>query len=41
MYDIVVLTQAEYINPKKVDWYVQQVLDEDNYVLEALASQGA
>ena len=40
MYDVVVLTQSEYINPKKVDWYVQQVLDEDNYVLEALASHG-
>jgi len=40
MYDIVVLTQAEYINPKKVDWYVQQVLDEDNYVIEALAARG-
>ena len=40
MYDIVVLTQSEYINPEKVDWYVQQVLDEDNYVIEALAAQG-
>ena len=40
MYDVVVLTQAEYINPEKVDWYVQQVLDEDNYVLEALAAHG-
>ena len=40
MYDIVVLTQAEYINPEKVDWYVQQVLDEDNYVIEALAARG-
>ena len=40
MYDIVVLTQAEYINPEKVDWYVQQVLDEDNYVIEALRTRG-
>ena len=40
MFDIVVLTQAEYINPKKVDWYIQNLLDEDNYVLEALRAQG-
>jgi hypothetical protein len=40
MYDIVVLTQAEYINPKKVYWYVQQVLDEDNYLLDAFAAHG-
>lgn len=40
MYDIVVLTEKAYINPEKVDWYVQQVLDEDNYVLEALSQAG-
>jgi len=40
MFDIVVLTQAEYINPDKVDWYVQQVLDEDNYVIDALRARG-
>lgn len=40
MFDIVVLTQAEYINQTKVDWYVQNVLDEDNYLLEALRDQG-
>ena len=40
MYDVIVLTQEEYINPKKVDWYIQNILDEDNYVLEALRSQG-
>ena len=40
MYDVIVLTQAEYINPPNVDWYVQNVLDEDTYVLEALISQG-
>lgn len=40
MYDIVVLTGKTYINPEQVDWYVQQVLDEDNYVLEALSRSG-
>jgi glutathione synthase/RimK-type ligase-like ATP-grasp enzyme len=40
MFDIVVLTQAEYINPSKVDWYVQNILDEDNFALDALAAHG-
>lgn len=40
MYDIVVLTEKAYINPEKVDWYIQQVLDEDNYVLNALTDAG-
>ena len=40
MYDVIVLTQEEYINPANVDWYVQNVLDEDNYLLEALSAQG-
>ena len=40
MYDVIVLTQSGYINPTNVDWYIQNVLDEDNYVLEALRSQG-
>ncbi len=40
MYDIIVLTQAEYIDPPNIDWYVQNVLDEDNYVLCALRKQG-
>ena len=40
MYDVIVLTQAEYIDPPNVDWYVQNVLDEDNYVLDALREQG-
>ena len=40
MYDVIVLTQAEYIDPPNVDWYVQNVLDEDNFVLDALREQG-
>ena len=33
MYDVIVLTQEEYIAPTSVDWYIKNVLDEDNYVL--------
>lgn len=40
MFDIVVLTEKAYVNPTNVDWYVQQILDEDNYVLEALKEAG-
>ena len=40
MYDIIVLTQEEYIAPTSVDWYIKNVLDEDNYVLEALRAEG-
>ena len=40
MYDVIVLTQAKYIDPPNVDWYVQNVLDEDNLVLDALREQG-
>ena len=40
MYDVIVLTQEEYIAPTSVDWYIKNVLDEDNYVLEALRAEG-
>ena len=30
MYDVVILTDNRYENPKSIDWYVQQVLTEDN-----------
>ena len=29
MYDVVILTDSRYENPKSIDWYVQQVLTED------------
>ncbi|QRM90668.1 hypothetical protein FG167_15965 [Lacinutrix sp. WUR7] len=38
--DIVILTQKEYINPKKKDAYVQNVLNEDVIVQKALEAQG-
>ncbi len=39
-YDVVILTESQYINPKKIDWYVQQVLDEDGFLMEALKIRG-
>lgn len=39
-YDVVVLTDRRYINPKEITNYIQNVLDEDNYVKEALEKQG-
>jgi glutathione synthase/RimK-type ligase-like ATP-grasp enzyme len=33
MYDVVILTDSRYENPKSIDWYVQQVLTED-YLLK-------
>ncbi|CAM1347947.1 ATP-grasp domain-containing protein [Tenacibaculum crassostreae] len=38
-YDVVVLTDRRYINPKEITNYIQNVLDEDNYVKEALGKQ--
>lgn len=39
-YDVVVLTDRRYINPIEITNYIQNVLDEDNYVKEALEKQG-
>lgn len=39
-FDVVLLTEAKYINPKTVDWYTDQVLTEDGLVLEALQKRG-
>lgn len=36
MYDIVILTESRYENPKKIDWYIQQVLTEDTLLQKAL-----
>ena len=30
MNDVVILTDHRYENPKTIDWYIQQVLTEDN-----------
>ncbi len=39
-YDVIILTDKRYIKPKMLDRYIQNVLDEDNYVKIALENQG-
>ena len=39
-YDIVLLTESRYDQPIEIDWYVEQVLTEDNLVKEALEAKG-
>ena len=36
MYDVVILTESRYLNPKKTNWYIDQVLLEDNILLKEL-----
>lgn len=40
MYDIVILTDHRYINPKKTNWYINQVLLEDEILLNAFKNLG-
>lgn len=38
--DITLLTASRYLNPPAVDWYIQNILDEDNLVKHALEKKG-
>ena len=40
MYDVVILTDYRYENPKKINWYTQQVLTEDKILKESLEKKG-
>ena len=40
IYDVVILTDQRYIAPKEITNYIQNILDEDNFVKIALESQG-
>ena len=40
MLDVVILTDARYVNPKKRNEYVRNVLTEDQLVMDALEKQG-
>ena len=40
IYDIVILTDCRYQNPKKTDWYIEQILLEDGLVQSALEKKG-
>lgn len=40
MTDITLLTDSRYVNPVNPDWYVQNILEEDRLVREALEARG-
>ena len=40
MYDVVILTDKRYEDPKSIDWYVQQVLTEDNLLKKEFEKLG-
>ena len=40
MFDIVILSDHRYVNPKKKDWYIDQVLLEDQLLQSALEEKG-
>lgn len=40
MTDIVLLTASEYVSPDQPDWYVQQILTEDDLLRSALQKRG-
>ena len=40
MYDVVILTDHRYENPKKIDWYIQQVLTENKLLKKELELLG-
>jgi glutathione synthase/RimK-type ligase-like ATP-grasp enzyme len=40
MFDVVILTDNRYVNPTKTDWYIDQVLLEDQLLFDALTKKG-
>ena len=40
MFDVVILTDHRYVNPKKTDWYIDQVLLEDQLLQTAVEDKG-
>ena len=36
MFDVIILTDYRYVNPEKTDWYIDQVLLEDNILQTSL-----
>ena len=40
MYDVVILTDYRYENPKKINWFTQQVLTEDKILKKSLEKKG-
>ncbi|MFT4602051.1 MAG: glutathione synthase/RimK-type ligase-like ATP-grasp enzyme [Arenicella sp.] len=39
-YDIAILTEAQYVNPSKTDWYIDQILKEDGMLQKELEDLG-
>lgn len=39
-FDVVLLTESRYDTPREVDWYIQNILTEDDLVREALENKG-
>ncbi|QOI95995.1 MAG: hypothetical protein HRU69_00230 [Flammeovirgaceae bacterium] len=40
MTDITLLTDSRYVNPKEINWYIQNILDEDHLLRTALKKRG-
>ena len=40
MFDVVTLTDNRYVNPAETNWYIDQVLLEDNLLKTALENKG-
>ncbi|MBD3638509.1 MAG: hypothetical protein HUJ25_14245 [Crocinitomicaceae bacterium] len=38
--DIVILTEGKYVSPKEINWYTEQVLQEDGLLMKALEKRG-
>jgi glutathione synthase/RimK-type ligase-like ATP-grasp enzyme len=38
--DVTLLTDARYVQPVEVNWYIQNILDDDRYVQQALEKRG-
>jgi len=40
LYDVVILTEDKYVDPKNIDWYIDNLLKEDRLLTEALEKLG-
>ena len=39
-YDVIILTESRYVKPEKPDWFIQNILQEDHMVKDALEKRG-
>jgi glutathione synthase/RimK-type ligase-like ATP-grasp enzyme len=40
MFDVTLITDSRYVNPAEINWYIQNILDDDKLVTEALQKRG-